>query len=430
MTKKMNVAIAGLGTVGTALASKLLSSGETSLSLTAISARDANKEREFPRGGPTWYDNCLDFADDTNVDIVVELIGGKEGIAHDLVTKALQNKKHVVTANKALMAKHGLKLAQLAEENGVTLAYEASVAGGIPVIKVLREALKWNKVSRIQGILNGTCNFILSEMRDGNTGFMKACKTAEKNGYAEADSGSDIDGIDAGQKLSILAALAFGVQPNLKQDSIEGIRDVIAEDFLYASDSNRVIRLVALCEQTAQGILQWVGPCLIPNEEPLAQIEGVTNAVQIEGDMMGNIMLQGPGAGGVATASSVLSDLNDIVCGNKQFVFARAVKKLVPIKNSASLAPCRWYLRVSLIDEPGSMAKVMCILVENDVSIEEVGARKDKKIRPVKGKKIRPVIFITHKVEAAVIKKALKALRSIDTIEKDSIIMPILTGAR
>ncbi|MGC6511576.1 MAG: homoserine dehydrogenase [Parvibaculales bacterium] len=421
MSAKLKVGIAGLGTVGATLAARLLSEPNNGLELTAVSARDRSKDRGFSCDGLDWYDDALGLTVADNVDIVVELIGGAEGVARDLVTASIANGKHVVTANKALMATYGFELAETAEAKNVVLAYEAAVAGGIPVIKVVREALKWNRITSIKGILNGTCNFILSEMKNKGAGFDETLKIAQDLGYAEADPGFDIDGVDAAQKLAILAALGFGVRPNFDVMDIQGITAVSDKDLLYASHFNSVIRLVAICAQTDDGILQWVGPCLVPNDQALAHIEGVTNAVQIEGDMIDSVMLQGPGAGGAATASSVLSDLNDIVCGNSQQVFARRVGELGTITGNAGLPACPWYLRLALVDRTGSMAKVTSILAEHGVSIEEVVQK-----GPDNGDSVRPVIFITHTVGSDNIYQALDALKTSDVISDEVSIMPVL----
>ncbi|MGC6475496.1 MAG: homoserine dehydrogenase [Parvibaculales bacterium] len=423
MSKNLNIAIAGLGTVGANVAQRLLSHEADGLKLVAVSARERNKERGFSLNGLEWHDNPLAFTEQDNIDIVVELIGGADGLAYELVKTALARGKHVVTANKALLAERGLELAELAEKNQVSLAYEAAVAGGIPIIKTLREALSWNKVTRIRGILNGTCNYILSEMASKNVGFSETLKKAQELGFAEADPSFDIEGIDAGQKLSLLASLAFGVKPEFEHVQITGITNVSDKDFNYAKHFNCVIRLIALCEQTEDGVLQWVGPCLIPESEPLAHIQGVTNAVQVDGDMVDSLMLQGPGAGGAATASSVLADLQDVARGVLLPVFGKTVQNLEVMKAFHGLSPSQWYLRLSLIDQTGSMAKVTSILAENGVSIEEVIQK-----APDNGDSTRPVIFISHTAPIQAIENALKSLQSNDAIGDAVSVMPVMTS--
>ena len=433
----LKIGIAGVGTVGTCVAVKLLAEAVQGTPITRLAARDLKKDRGFSLPEAQWTQNALELADADDVDVVIELIGGSDGIALDLVRTALTNKKHVVTANKALLAKHGVELAELAEKNNCVLGYEAAVAGGIPVIKALSDGLAANNIYRINGILNGTCNFILTEMETKGAGYEETLRIAQELGYAEADPTFDVEGIDAAQKLSLLSAIAFGQKPNENDVTTRGISDVAALDFEFAEGFGAVIRLIARAEKkiigdasstssSDGGIVQVVEPCLVWKSSVLSGISGVTNAVQFETDMV-DVMLQGPGAGGEATASAVLADianLNQFIKSGMQtapYVFGRAVSALVDSQGETEVMPSQWYIRLNLKDAPGSMAKVTSILAEHEVSIEEAVQR-----GPQNGEDHRPVVFITHKCEKSAIKNALEALEAIDVIAKDVNYMPVI----
>lgn len=424
--KGLQIGIAGVGTVGSCVVRKLAEGCVAGAHITRIAARDIDRDRGFSLPDAQWTQNAPDLAEAENVDLVVELIGGADGPALDLARSALANKKHVVTANKALLAKHGMELADLAEKNDCVLAFEAAVAGGIPVVKALSEGLSANEIHKINGILNGTCNFILSEMETGGAGYEETLLLAQRLGYAEADPAFDIDGIDAAQKLSLLSAIAFALKPDENRISTKGISSVSSLDFDFAAGFDAVIRLVARAEKTDSGIVQWVGPCLIRKSGVLSRISGVTNAVRFETDMV-DIMLQGPGAGGGATASAVLADIGGIVrfveSGMKKApcVFGVPATDLAEAQATAELPPCEWYIRLTLEDEPGSMAKVTSVLAEHEVSIEEAVQR-----GPQNGEAHRPVVFITHECGQSTIKKALKALEAVDVIAQDVNFMPVL----
>jgi homoserine dehydrogenase len=335
------------------------------------------------------------------------------------------------------LAKHGVELAELAEKNNCVLGYEAAVAGGIPVIKALSEGLAANNIYRINGILNGTCNFILTEMETKGAGYEETLRIAQELGYAEADPTFDVEGIDAAQKLSLLSAIAFGQKPNENDVTTRGISDVAALDFEFAEGFGAVIRLIARAEKkiikdasfissSDGGIVQAVEPCLVRKSSVLSGISGVTNAVQFETDMV-DVMLQGPGAGGEATASAVLADiadLNQFIKSGMQtapYVFGRNISALVDSHGETEVMPSQWYIRLSLKDAPGSMARVTSILAEHEVSIEEAVQR-----GPQNGEDHRPVVFITHKCEKSAIKNALEALEAIDVIAKDVNYMPVI----
>ena len=436
----LKIGIAGVGTVGTCVVVKLLDGSVKDTTITRLAARDINKDRGLKMPESQWTQNALDLADADDVDVVVELIGGADGTALDLVRAALANKKHIVTANKALLSKHGVELAELAEKNNCILKYEAAVAGGIPVIKALSEGLAANNIFRINGILNGTCNFILTEMETKGAGYEETLSIAQELGYAEADPTFDVEGIDAAQKLSLLSAIAFGQKPNENDVLTRGISDVAAIDFEFAKGFEAVIRLIARAEKkinksesssasisgTSGEVVQVVEPCLVRKTSVLSGISGVTNAVQFETDMV-DVMLQGPGAGGEATASAVLADIADLSQFMKSgmrvtpHVFGRSVSELVASQSETEVMPSQWYIRLNLKDAPGSMAKVTSILAEHDVSIEEAVQR-----GPQNSEDHRPVVFITHKCEKSAIKNALAALEAIDVIAKDVNYMPVI----
>ncbi len=318
----LKIAIAGLGTVGTGVAQLLARNGDLIASragcrieLCAVLEKDRKRDRGVDLSKPKWHGGFRDLAVDPGVDVVVELIGGTEGVALDLVKAALSAGKHVVSANKAMLAHHGNELTALAVKNGVALAFEAAVAGGIPILKALREGLAANTVKRVYGILNGTCNYILTQMRDSRRDFVDVLKEAQKLGYAEKDPGFDIDGVDTAHKLALLAAVAFGGAVDFKGVFVEGIRHVSALDIEFAEELGYRIKLLGLARLTEHGLEQRVHPCMVQASTPIAHVEGVFNAVVVEGDFVGRVMLEGRGAGAEPTASAVVADLFDIAPG-------------------------------------------------------------------------------------------------------------------
>src|ERR1700760_2799097 len=311
MTRPLSVAVAGLGTVGAGVLKLLRDNADVvtahagrPIAVTAVSARDRTRDRGVSLSGLRWYDDPVALAADPAIDVVVEVIGGSDGPARELVQAALTAGKPVVTANKAMLAVHGAALARQAEERGVPLAFEAAVAGGIPVIKALREGLAANRVLRIAGILNGTCNYILTQMRERGREFAEVLADAQKLGYAEADPSFDIDGVDAAHKLAILAALAFGRPVAFDAVHVEGIRNVSAVDIAFAGELNYRIKLLGIARRSDGGIEARVHPCMVPASAPIARVDGVFNAVVAEGDFVGRVMLEGRGAGAGPTASA------------------------------------------------------------------------------------------------------------------------------
>ncbi len=332
METTLQLGIAGLGTVGAEVARQIIVNHDhfqkqagRPVKVTAVSARNAKTDRGFSMEDIQFCDNPLDLASLDNVDVVVELIGGSEGVALDLVEAAIAHGKHVITANKALLAHHGYMLAEKAEKAGVMLAAEASVAGGIPVLKTLRESLSGNRIKRITGILNGTCNYILSTMQHQKRDFDDVLAEAQRLGYAEADPGFDIDGVDAGHKLALLGAIGFGTAPSIDAVDMTGVRSITMTDMENASNLGCTIRLLAEAEQTEDGqVLMRVRPVILPLEHQLAKIDGPLNAVTFTGEPIGAVTAIGPGAGAGATASAVLADIIDLAVRTGNTIFRGA----------------------------------------------------------------------------------------------------------
>ncbi|WP_404426414.1 homoserine dehydrogenase [Thalassospira australica] len=429
MQNVVKIGVAGLGTVGAGTV-KLLSEHRDNLTdrsgspmiVTAVSARDRTRDRGFSTEGITWYEDARDLATDKNVDVVVETIGGSDGIAYDVCKAALENGKHVVTANKALIALHGVELAHIADANNVTIAYEAAVAGGIPVIKALREGLAGNVISRVTGILNGTCNYILTTMREQGRDFADVLAEAQKLGYAEADPTFDVDGIDAAHKLAILTSLAFGVEVDFDAIAVEGIRSVSALDIQLAEELGYRIKLLAIAKQTPEGIEQRVSPVLVDRNTQISKVEGVFNAVVLEGDYVGPVVLQGRGAGERPTASAVVADLVDIAAGRNAPVFgvpADRLKKNVRASLEKHVGP--YYLRLMVWDRPGVMAEVTATLAKHGVSM----ASMIQHGRAETEGGVVPVVFVTHETTEAAMSGALSDISAFESNSQPPVLMRI-----
>jgi len=419
MNGSLRIGLAGLGTVGIEVAGRLLAGALPGVTLSAVCARDKARDRGLDLSGVRWVEHPSDLADAGDVDLVVELIGGTGNPAAGLIDAALAAGKSVVTANKALLAESAMRLAGVSEASGALLAYEAAVAGGIPVIKTLREALAGNKISRVSGILNGTCNFILSQMESDGVSFEAALKDAQTRGFAEAEPDLDISGMDAAQKLALLAGLAFGVRPDVSQISVTGIEAITDQDISFADEFDSVIRLIAIAGESEDGLVQCVAPMLVSRGHALAQVKNELNAVAIEACPVGQLFLQGPGAGGGATASAVLSDIADLAQGFGRPVFGADALNMQAAQ-VVDLPPQAWYLRLALADEPGSMASATQVLAQSGVSIEEVVQRSRNA-----GDTYLPVVFITHKVDAADLRAALSSLARQDAISNPVLALPV-----
>ena len=431
----LRLGVAGLGTVGTGLIRLLEANADLiaaragrPLQITAVSARNRAKDRGVDLAGLAWEEDMTALAAREDVDVVVELVGGSEGPALDLTRAALAQGKSVVTANKAMIAHHGLALAHSAEGKGVALKFEAAVAGGIPVVKGLREGAAANTIDQIYGILNGTCNYILSQMEATGADFAATLEQAQALGYAEADPTFDIEGIDAAHKLAILAAIAFGAQLDFEAVRVTGITRVQAADIAQADTLGFVIRLIAQADtEDAAGsphLLQRVRPCLVPKDHPLAPVDGPTNAVVAEGNFSGRLLFQGPGAGDGPTASAVVADIIDIARGELGAPFS------VPSDQLAAMAPTepghrmeRTYLRFIVADRPGVLAEITAAMRDAGVSIESLiqkgaAGQNDDVL----------VAMVTHEGREASVRDALALLEGSDSLKGQPLVLPILAS--
>ncbi len=424
----LRIGIAGLGTVGAATLgyltgenARIAARAGRALRVDAVVARDRTKDRGVDMASLRWFDDPIAMASDEGVDLYVELMGGADGVAKASVEAALAAGKPVVTANKALLAHHGAALAELAERTpGASLHYEAAVAGGIPAVKALREGLAGNGVTRVSGILNGTCNYILTEMAGTGAAFGDVLAEAQRLGYAEADPTADVGGFDAAHKLAIMAAIAFGRRIDFDGVRIEGIESVAAEDIVAARDMGYVIRLLGVAERGAAGVSQRLRPCLTPAESPLGKIAGVTNAVMLEGDAVGATILTGPGAGGGPTASAVLADIVDVARGNTPPTFGVAAAALTPADDGANDADRgAFYLRVMLEDRPGTLAEVAAALGRSGISIHRMRQHDH-------ADGAAPVTIVTHACDLAEIEAAKERIAALDVCTASPVSMRIV----
>lgn len=426
MSKNLNVGIAGLGTVGSGVAKILTESAALlekkcgrKIILKAASSRSKHKFDGLNLDKSVkWYDSPLELASDSEIDIVIETIGGDSGVALDLCERSLNAGKHFITANKALLAKHGVRLAAIAESKNLALSFEAAVAGGIPVMKTLKEGLAANECSRIAGIMNGTCNYILTEMRETGRSFEDVLKEAQDLGYAEADPSFDVDGIDTAHKLSLLSAIAFGMPVDFKSIYVEGIREISLFDINYASELGYRIKLLGIAERHKNEIEQHVFPCFVPIEHPLAAIDGVNNAISISGNRTGEIMLSGRGAGQFPTASAVVADIVDIANNRFTYPFGVAVAKLETRKSiGIELHKGEYYLRITARDEAGILAGISDILKNENISVESIVQK------PVKKGQDANIIVITHTcLESTVNKSVEKITRIKGVVDKPKVL--------
>lgn len=420
MSDALRIGVAGLGTVGASVLRILRDKAEMltrqcgkQVTVTAVSARDRTRDRGVDLGGIEWFDDPIELAKSANIDVFVELIGGDEGPAKSAVEAALRASHHVVTANKALLAKHGVALAKIAEEKGVLLNFEAAVAGGIPVIKAMRESLTGNTVSRVYGIMNGTCNYILTRMWEEGISFEDCLADAQRLGYAEADPTFDIEGNDTAHKLALLTSLAFGTQIAADDIYLEGISNISLADIRAADELGYRIKLLGVAQKTDTGIEQRVHPTMVPTSSVIAQVHGVTNAVAIETDLLGELLLSGPGAGGNATASAVIGDLADIAKSRPGFqhgpVFGTPAKALQPYKRAKMRKHAGGYfIRLTVYDRIGAFAGIAKRMAENDISLESIVQRPLMDSDVSDG--IKTVILVTHETTESAVKKALEAI--------------------
>ncbi|MFT4097710.1 MAG: homoserine dehydrogenase [Rhodoblastus sp.] len=417
MAEILRVGIAGVGVVGASVVRLLAQQDEAlrartgrKIVVTAMSARDKAKDRGFDASAIKFVDDPVALAASEDIDLFVELIGGDEGPARAAVEAALKHGKGVVTANKALLAKHGLALAALAEEKRVPLAYEASVAGGIPIVKTLREGLAGNSINRVYGILNGTCNYILSKMETEEMPFEVCLREAQRLGYAEADPTFDIGGFDTAHKLAILASLAFGTEIDADAISVEGIEHVTLADLKAADELGYRIKLLGVAQRTPHGVEQRVHPTMVRKTTSIAQVMGVTNAVTIDADAVHELTLVGPGAGGNATASAVVADIADIARGVRSRPLGLPRAALSEVKRvEMQRHEGGYYIRLSVYDKPGAFAGIATRMAERGISLESIVQRgrtggADKPGAPV------PVVLITYATTEKLVREALDAI--------------------
>jgi homoserine dehydrogenase len=423
MAEPLKIGLAGLGTVGTAVVDllergrdKLIARCGRPIEVVAVGARSRSKKRAIDLKKFRWIADPAALAADPAIDVFVEVIGGAGDPARRAVETALAAGKPVVTANKALLARHGHGLAVLAERHQVALNFEASVAGGIPIVKTLRESLNGDAVTRIYGILNGTCNYILSRMERDRLAFADCLREAQRLGYAEADPSFDVEGHDTAQKLAILASLSFGTKIDEAAVFVEGISSITLADLDAAAELGYRVKLLGVAVRTEAGIEQRVHPTMVPKESAIAQVLGVTNAVTVDADGLAPITLVGPGAGGMATASAVVSDLADIARGVRTPPFGRPVARMSPIRK----APMQrheggYYIRLLARDRPGSAAAIARRLAQQQISIESIVQRQTAKTQstaaPGRSGEPVPVILVTYATTEDAVRKALAAVR-------------------
>ncbi|NNF98143.1 MAG: homoserine dehydrogenase [Desulfobacteraceae bacterium] len=431
--KNIKVGLLGCGTVGTGVAKMLLVNGEliqkrlgTGLELKYVADTDTRTDRGIDFADGVFVDDAFKVVADPEVDIIIEMIGG-ESVAKALILQAFENGKHVVTANKALLAKHGNELVRAAAGKKVDLAYEASVGGCMPIIKTLREALIGNNIAKITGILNGTCNYILTKITNEGISFEEALADAQTGGYAEADPGLDVDGLDAAHKLAILGALAYGMRINFDDIYIEGISKITPLDIQFAGQFGYRIKLLAISKNTGEKVEARVHPTMIPVDNILSNVDGTLNAVSITGDAVGEIFLSGHGAGMMPTASAVISDTVDIarnlLSGSRTdriptMGYQAAKVRKIPVMSIDELVT-HYYFRFEALDEPGVLSKISGILGDFQISLKTVhqmGRRTNGSV---------PVVMLTHYAREADVKNALAEINGLNVVENDPVVIRI-----
>jgi len=414
MTDPLRVGVAGLGTVGAGIlkiaqghAGLLAARAGRPIAVVAVSARSRSRDRGVDLAGYAWEDDPVALARRGDVNLVVEVIGGEDGPAKATASAALAAGKHVVTANKAMLARHGQALAEAAEAAGVALRFEAAVAGGIPVMKTLAEGLAGNAVRRVMGVLNGTCNYILTEMETTGAAYADVLERAQRLGYAEADPAFDVGGIDAAQKLALLAATAFGTRVDPEGQEVEGIERVSLADIAHAAELGYRIKLLGVATASDAGVEMRTQPCLVPAPSPIGRLEGVTNMVVLEGDFVGRIVLSGPGAGEGPTASAIVGDVVDIARGARGPAFGRPAAGLAVPRRAAGAGAAAYYLRFLLADAPGVLARVAAALGEAGISIDRM-----RQIEHAGSE--APVLIVTHRTSRAALDRALGAIAALE----------------
>jgi homoserine dehydrogenase len=409
MTTPLRIGIAGLGTVGTGIVrivqthdDLIATRAGRPVEIVAVSARSRAKDRGVKLDAYAWEDDPVALARRTDIDVFVEVMGGSEGPAKEATEAAIAAGHDIVTANKALLALHGHDLALAAESGGHLIRFEAAVAGGIPVIKALTEGLAGNEITRVMGVMNGTCNYILTRMESAGLPYETVFEEARALGYLEADPNLDVGGIDAGHKLSLLAAIAFGTRVDFANVELEGIGSITIEDIRQAADMGYKIKLLGVAQMTGRGLEQRMSPCLVPATSPLGQLQGGTNMVVLEGDSVGQIVLRGAGAGSGPTASAVMSDIIDIARGYRLPTFGQPATTLRAARAARAAVAAPYYLRLELQDKPGALAKVARVLGDSGISIDRMRQYGHEDTTA-------PVLIVTHKTTRAALDEALAA---------------------
>ncbi len=425
MSKPLRLGIAGLGTVGVGIvrivqkhAALLATRAGRPIVITAVSARSKTKNRDVDLSDYAWVDDPVALANRDDIDVFVEVMGGSDGPAKDATEAAIASGKDVVTANKALLALHGQSLAEAAEAAGLVIRFEAAVAGGIPVVKSLTEGLAGNEISRVMGVMNGSCNYILTRMQDAGLSYEAVFDEANQLGYLEADPELDVGGIDAAHKLALLSSIAFGTQVDFDAVELEGIGAVTIEDIRQAADMGYKIKLLGVAQLTGRGLEQRMSPCLVPETSPLGQLQGGTNMVLLEGDAVSQIVLRGPGAGEGPTASAVMGDVMDVARGMRISTFGQPATELRKARAARAAVPAPYYLRMQLLDKPGALAKIAHALGEAGISI-------DRMRQYGHDDTAAPVLIVTHKTTRTALDEALADFKSTGVVTGDPVAIRI-----
>lgn len=425
MQNPLRIGLAGLGTVGVGVIRILERHGDLltaragrPITLSAVSARSKSKDRGVDLSHYAWEDDPVALAQRDDVDVFVELMGGEDGPAKAAVEAAIAAGKQVVTANKAMLAMHGHEMAMSAEKAKVALKFEAAVAGGIPVIKALGESLAGNKMTRVMGVMNGTCNYILTRMEAEGVPYDEVFADAQALGYLEADPTLDVGGIDAGHKLALLASIAFGTKVNFAGVELEGIQRISTTDIEQARDLGFCIKLLGVAQLTGRGLEQRMQPCLVPLNSPLGQLENAMNMVVLEGDSVGQIVLRGAGAGEGPTSSAVMGDVIDIARGFNMTTFGQPAETLKEIQSAQAMAPAAFYLRLTLKDAPGALHKLTGALADAGVSIDRMRQYGHEDTAA-------PVLIVTHKTTRAELDHALTGIAATGVSLQDPVAIRI-----
>ena len=416
MNKTYGIGIAGLGTVGSGFLKQLKnfktsSQKSANIKVIKIAVKSLRKKRSVTFKSLPLTTDTMSLATNVDVDILIELIGGSKGIAYKLVKKALQNSKHVITANKALLAMHGNELSKIAEHNNVSLNYEAAIAGGIPIVKAVRENLRLNRINKIYGILNGTCNYILTKMEKNAGDFKHVLSDAQKKGFAELDPTFDIQGIDAAHKITLLSSIAFDIPVNFKATFIEGIAKIDKYDFLFAKELGYSIKLLSVASNKFNKIEQRVHPCFVKLNSDIAKVNNEINAVVVNDSVIGKTIFEGPGAGAGPTGASVMSDLMDILRGTYNFPLGISIKKKKKLKiQKIYELRFSYYLRITAKDKAGVMAKISKALSKRKISIESIIQKPSKKSN------FAEIILITHIVKESSLLSSIKQIKRLPEV--------------